>query len=320
MILLCVIIIAIPRFNRNQIWLKRPQADMAIHTAMVDHFRTGEVKEILLSKDSIAANWRPLFPFIASWLPFSPITSLSILGILSIFFSAILLKKIMSKLKITEQNNWRSIYLFIISFPTFYYTTIGYVDPGLIFFIILSIYLLVLEKELLFLPLLGLGVLMKEGIIVLIPFYIFYLLSKNKSKWNVFLKFGIICFIYLTVSFFVRKIALNATEDHAVFWQPSTDMLAYNFKRPNSWLSLFLTLGIPGIIILKNILELKRLIRIHSIVLPLISGIILSLITYSFAFISTVADGRTVWAAYPFMIPLVGLLLDNQRHGLSNDA
>ena len=38
-----------------------------------------------------------------------------------------------------------------------------------------------------------------------------------------------------------------------------------------------------------------------------------NLITYLFAFISTVADGRTVWAAYPFLIPLVGYILDNKR-------
>ena len=313
MIFICVVLIALPRFNRNQLWLERPQADMAIHSAMVDYFRTGNIQEILLSKDSIAANWRPLFPFMASWLPFSPITSLSIIGILSIFFSAMLLKKIIMRLKISNQNMWRCIYLFVISFPTFYYTTIGYVDPGLILFITLGIYLILLKKIPLFLLLFGFGVLMKEGIIVLIPFYIFYVWSNNKSKKNIFFKFGIICFIYLTVSYFIREFSLNAAEGHTLFWQPSFDMLFYNFNRPNSWLSLILTLGIPGMIVLKNASNLKQIILSHSMALPLIFGIIFSLITYLFAFISTVADGRTVWAAYPFLIPLVGYILDNRR-------
>ena len=92
-LLFCIILVSIPRFNRNQIFFKRPQADMAIHTAMVEYYRSGNVEDILLSEDSIAANWRPMFPFIASFIPLSTITSLSILGILSIFVSVIFLKK-----------------------------------------------------------------------------------------------------------------------------------------------------------------------------------------------------------------------------------
>ena len=97
--------------NRNQIFIKRPQADMAIHTAIVDYFRSGTVTEILLSKDSIAANWRPMYPFIASFMPFSPITSLSILGILSIFLTVIILKKTLLIMNIPEKRIFQGIYL-----------------------------------------------------------------------------------------------------------------------------------------------------------------------------------------------------------------
>ena len=140
-----------------------------------------------------------------------------------------------------------------------------------------------------------------------------FLLKADLFHRFTMLSFGIISFIYSTVSYFIREFSLNAAEGHTLFWQPSFDMLFYNFNRPNSWLSLILTLGIPGMIVLKNASNLKQIILSHSMALPLIFGIIFSLITYLFAFISTVADGRTVWAAYPFLIPLVGYILDNKR-------
>ena len=46
-LLFCIILITHPRFNRNQIFFKRPQADMAIHTAMVDYYRSGNIPWVL---------------------------------------------------------------------------------------------------------------------------------------------------------------------------------------------------------------------------------------------------------------------------------
>ena len=169
-LLFCIILVSLPRFNRNQLIFKRPQADMAIHTAMVKYFNTGDIDKIILSKDSIAANWRPLFPFIASLIPFNAITSLSLLGIFTIFISVIFIKKILNVLKLPKHRIYQSLYIYIFSFPVFYYTTIGYVDPGLIMMISIGIYLTITNQLKLLMFTIVSGVFMKEGIIVLILF------------------------------------------------------------------------------------------------------------------------------------------------------
>ena len=90
-------------------------------------------------------------------------------------------------------------------------------------------------------------------------------------------------------------------------------MFIYNLTRPNSWLSIILTLGLPGGFIIKRFSSLKQISQSSKNVMPLICGILAALATYLLAFISTVADGRTIWAAYPFLIPLTGLVLDLKK-------
>jgi len=311
-LLFCVIIATIPRFNRNQFFISRPPADMAIHTAMIEYYRTGEVDNILLSKHSIAANWRPLFPFIASFLPFAPITSLSILGILSIFFSVIILKRIMRQLGVDEKNIYLSLYLYIFSFPVFYYTTIGYLDPGLILLLNLGILLAIEKHTFLFYLNLALGVLMKEGIIVLLPFYWLYIIKEEAGTKKTLISIILSILIYFTISVIVRKLTFNSSLGFDVFWSPGSDMFLYNLNRINSWLSFILVMGIPLALISYNFHIFKTLIKSHQGVLPLIAGALMAVSTYGFAFISTVADGRTTWASYPFLFPIIGLIFTNK--------
>ena len=311
-LLFCLILVALPRFNRNQIFFKRPQADMAIHTAMVDYYRSGTVDDILLSKDSVAANWRPLFPYIASLIPLSAITSLSILGILSLFLSVMILKKNLHLMNIPEKRIFQGIYLFIFSFPSFYYTTIGYVDPGLIMMLTLGLYFCITNRLLFFMAVIAIGVFMKEGIIILIPVLFFYLYKSNKNLLHLFLFPSCATILYIVCSLIIRENAINSSESYQLFWSPSIEMIKYNLNRPNSWLSLFAVLGIPLGIIINNYKKLRSLIVKNIFVIPLISGILISVLMYCFAFVSTVADGRTLWASYPFIIPLAVLLMNNE--------
>ena len=311
-LLFCLILVALPRFNRNQIFFKRSQADMAIHTAMVDYYRSGTVDDILLSKDSVAANWRPLFPYIASLIPLSAITSLSILGILSLFLSVMILKKNLHLMNIPEKRIFQGIYLFIFSFPSFYYTTIGYVDPGLLMMLTLGLYFCITNRLLFFMIVISLGVFMKEGIILLIPVLFFYLYKSNKNLLYVIFFSSIATILFLVLSIIIRENAINSSESYQLFWYPSIEMLKYNINRTNSWLSIVFVLGIPLGLILMNRRKLRPLIAQNIFALPLISGILISVLMYCFAFVSTVADGRTLWASYPFIIPLAVLLMNNE--------
>ena len=311
-LLFCIILITLPRFNRNQIFFKRPQADMAIHTAMVDYYRSGNIDEILLSKDSIAANWRPLFPFIASLIPFSAITSLSLLGVLSIFISVIILKRNLQLMQIPEKNIYKAIYIYIFSFPSFYYTTIGYVDPGLIMMLTLGLYFCLSHRLFLFMIVIFFGVFMKEGIIILIPVLFFYLYKLNKNLIHISIITFVAIMLFIGLSLVIRENAINSSQSYQLFWSPSIEMIYYNINRPNSWLSFFAVMGVPIFIILKNYKKINLLISKNMFVVPLISGVFMSVLMYCFAFTSTVADGRTLWASYPFIIPLSALLMNNE--------
>ena len=312
-LLFCIILVSLPRFNRNQLIFKRPQADMEIHTAMVKYYNTGNIDEIILSKNSIAANWRPLFPFLASLIPFNAITSLSILGIFSIFISVIFIKKILNILSLPKSIIYQSLYIFIFSFPVFYYTTIGYVDPGLIMMISIGIYLTITNQLILLMITILFGVFMKEGIIVLIPFLSFYIYKLNYKYKKIIFWLFISSIFYITASVIVRKTAINASETYQLFWEPSFKMIKYNFNRDNSWLSFILVLGIPFGIIARNLSSFKFLLKENRFVLPLFTGVITAISMYFFSFISTVADGRTLWASYPFIIPIIGLVLNEER-------
>ena len=311
-LMICVICVATPRFNRNQFFIKRPLADMEIHTSMVDYFRTGHINEILLSENSIAANWRPLFPLIASFLPFVPITSMSLLGILSISLSVLLLKLTMMRIGVRTKFIYNTLFLYIFSFPVFYYTTIGYVDPGLILMLTTGIYLIISEKYILFLACLGLGVFMKEGIIVLLPFFWLYIFYKKMPKLMNILWVSMSLFVCVFMSIITRVVSINVSSGYQLFWSTSTEMLIYNLNRMNSWMSFILVMGIPLLLLLKNQKILIKIIKKNMLVIPLISGIIMAVITYGFAFISTVADGRTLWATYPFIFLIIALIFEEK--------
>jgi len=219
---------------------------------MVDYFRTGHVNEILLSKHSIAANWRPLFPLIASFLPFVPITSMSLLGILSISLSVLLLKLTMMRIGVRTKFIYNTLFLYIFSFPVFYYTTIGYVDPGLILMLTTGIYLIISEKYILFLACLGLGVFMKEGIIVLLPFFWLYIFYRKMPKLINILWVSMSLFVCVFMSIITRVVSINVSSGYQLFWSTSTEMLIYNLNRMNSWMSFILVMGIPLLLLLNN--------------------------------------------------------------------
>jgi len=156
------------------------------------------------------------------------------------------------------------------------------------------------------------GVFLKEGIVVLIPVLFFYLYKLNKNLPDIIIPISLAIILYFASSILIRINAINESESYQLFWSPSIEMIKYNLNRPNSWLSIFAVLGIPMLIIIKNFKRLSSLIEKNVFVLPLMSGVFVSVLMYCFAFTSTVADGRTLWTSYPFIIPLAVLLMNHE--------
>ena len=166
------------RFNGNQVIVKQQPYDSKYFKAYVEYFR-GQIPSEAIRP---ATNWRFLVPLMASQLPFSAPTSINIINAIFLGLSLIIFFKIQQGINVPNQLIWRSIWLFIVSFPTFYYTTIGYIDASLFLFIAASIYATLNKNAWLFTSAILIGLCVKETMVIAAPFYLVYHFKKNRKN------------------------------------------------------------------------------------------------------------------------------------------
>lgn len=301
--LILFVIITSVRFNRNNAIINRSLNDARYFIAYVEHFR-GELPSDVIRP---ASNWRMLVPFIAASLPFEPLTAINIVNQIFLLLSMVMLYHSMLYLKINKGYVWLGLMLFSVSFPAFYYTTIGYVDAGVMFFVSTCIYATIKQSWWLFMVSFVLGFLAKESIVVVLPFAVVYLFMQGKRKNAIALGLIIIA-TYLAESYWIRQYAyITPGEKNNMFWVIDPKNIGLNLKRINSLLAPILTLGLVGLIYLFNIkssIKTNKALTWASLLL-----LATTLAMYAFAFISTYADGRPFWLAYfaMIMVSMVGL-------------
>jgi hypothetical protein len=83
-------------------------------------------------------------------------------------------------------------------------------------------------------------------------------------------------------------------------WQPSLATLQANLARPRSWQSFLLTLGLPGALGIAGLFTR----RAWATLAPLAVGLLGALALFAAALLVAYADGRFIWTAYPFAIPI----------------
>lgn len=297
------VIITSVRFNRNNAIVNRPLNDARYFIAYVEHFR-GETPSDVIRP---ASNWRMLVPFMAASLPLEPLTAINIINQILLFLSMLMLYNSMLYLKISKGYVWLGLMLFSVSFPAFYYTTIGYVDAGVMFFVSTCIYATLKQSWWLFMVSFVLGFLAKESIVVVLPFAVVYLFVQGNRKNAIALGLILIA-TYLAESYWVRQYAyLTPGEKNNMFWVINPENIGYNLNRINSLLAPILTLGLVGLIYLfsiKSSIKTNKALTWASLFL-----VATTLAMYAFAFITTYADGRPFWLAYfpMIMVSMVGL-------------
>jgi hypothetical protein len=286
------------RFNRNTAIINRPLNDARYFVAYVEYFR-GEKPSYIIRP---ASNWRMLVPYVASVLPLKPLTAINITNQILLLLSMVLLYYSMLQLGIGKGYVWLGLMLFNISFPAFYYTSIGYVDAGVMFFVSAGIYTTLKKWWWLLLIAFSTGFLAKESIVVLIPFVAVYNWLQHKKKQAVLIAL-LLALIYVIESYLVRQYAyITPGEKNNLFWVVNADNISLNLHRINSLLAPILTLGLVGLIYLFNIkssLKINRPLAWASLAM-----LACCLAMYAFAFITTFADGRPLWLAYYAMIIL----------------
>lgn len=300
-----LVLICIPRFNRQDLGLSltpggKPATevlgDAAQYMSFVKYFR-GEPQTPPLRPPFA---YRPLAPFIASYLPFDEMTSINLVNFGGLLLALFFIYKTLIKLNFGFNLSILGCCLFVFAFPTFYYSTIGFIDPVMMGFTSASTYFILAREWPWFFLTLGLGLLSKETTIIILPVLILFLLFIEDTLKK---KLIIICFAViesLLILYFVRAFSLVSLQ--TMVWKPSIAQFIKNASRNRSYLSFALTLGIPGIISLVGLFRYRRQIIIH--LYPMLIGFFMSILLFVFAMFTAYADGRFIWPSVIFTIPI----------------
>jgi hypothetical protein len=291
----------LPRFNGNQLIVKQTPYDAKYFENYVEYFR-GNPLDLALRP---ATNWRFLVPLTASFLPFSGLTSINLINALFLAFGLFIFYHALQLLNITNIKKWQSIWLFLFSFPMFYYASIAYVDTALFLFIAISIYATFKKQAWLFISAILLGLCIKETIAISIPFYLFYHF-KNNRKNAVFVS-SITIVLYLCGIYLIRKYAPISDENSRNnFWTFDLKNASINFHRFNSWFSVILSFGLVGVLFFKELINKTfRHIIENPLYLACLASIGSALFLYFLSYFSTIADGRIIWLSYFYMLIVV---------------
>ena len=232
--------------------------------------------------------------------------------------SIIYIYKILVKLEIDFMLCMVGCGFYVVSFPTFYYTTIGYVDPVLIFLLTLGLYLILTNRWIFLVGVIFMGTFVKETVLILIITSAAYLFFNHQ----ILTKRGLILPLMLFVYAIGYTIARNLIPvDPAVGWTPSIETLVFNISRLRSWLSFLLTFGIHGLLAL-FIFKTKNTIWFQeksAETATLITGLFVTLLLFGYAMLSAYADGRFIWTSYPFSVPVALIVLYEMRKRRSSN-
>ena len=321
LVLLCclLVVIAYPRFNRQDMGALKSHtstehsnadvagkmSDAGKYASMVSYFR-GEAD---LSELLVPWTYRPVVPYLASWLPFEPQTSVNILNEACLMAALFLAYAFMVILGVGFGARLLACALFVVSFPTFYYGAIGYIDPVLVLFIAVALHLIVRQQWIAFavLTILASGIKESAGL-VLLPAAAF-LYARGELFRKKFILLGILTIVGYVIAYKLFQNWLLGSQDYTG-WNISWEYVLRNFGRVRSWASILLVFGPVGILALfawKAAPDSTRRKRAEMAALygGLLAGILLSV----YAMIGSLADGRSTWTMYPFAIPLAGITI-----------
>lgn len=297
-------LITVPRFNWRPLpspfnnFVGNKPFDVEQYEKYVEYFR-GSTQ--LVYELEAPFSYRPLVPYLASFLLFDALTSINLINLLILSIGLIYLIKFLLYLNIAEKLVTIGLIIFIVSFPVFYYTTSGYIDASLIGILLIINYYLFRNKYFHFLFSFLTGIFIKETIIIILPVATVYFILNEKSK-NKFVKSIFPYLLYILVVIIIRTFAPHKEN---YIWSPSIEIFIYNISRVKTYLSFILTLGIPGVLSLYLIFTDKKKNIPGGLLFPLTTGFLFSGLLWFYSVFAAYSDGRQLWTSYVFTIPLM---------------
>jgi hypothetical protein len=313
--LLCglIVVVAYPRFNRHDLPTARSAgggeplnlaSDARAYVATVAYFRGAAPRSSMQAPFA----YRVLAPFVASRLPFPPQTSLNVLNEFCLMAAMVLIYAFMARLGIGFPARIAASGLFAVSFPTFCYGAIGYVDPALVLFVAAALHLIVSNRLIAFAAATALASGIREtALLVLLPAAAFL-----HARGELFGKKSIVFIVTIPAYFLAYRLYQDWTLGSQPYggWGPTLQALAFNLGRPRSAFSMLLTFGIPGTLALfawKRAPEPFRAKRAEMAALR--GGVLAGLMLSLYSVFGSAADGRMLWTIYPFAVPLAGITI-----------
>jgi hypothetical protein len=251
--------------------------------------------------------YRPLVPLLASALPWNPLTSIDVLDIACLLLTLVLLDRLLLRAGYGTRARTLGGLLFAASFPTFYYGAIGFVDPAVLLTLTGMALAAIGGRPLAFTIWFVAGVLVKETNAVMAALPGVWAWARGEPRRSLaraaIARVAPLALLALALVAGIRMLA--PFPEPGWLWRPSAAAVLENFSRPRALLSLVLTLGLPaaaGIAALATGRAARALSPWHLRFFLAASGLAAALYLYSLT--AAYADGRVIWGAYPFLIPV----------------
>lgn len=293
----------LPRFNLNNFlntnYKTIELADQNAYIQNTEFFR-GKV-----DKPAEIFIYRPLVPWLASKFPFEAMTSINILNLLFSLFTTIILWHILSSLNFGSIQKTMLILAYLISFPVFYYSTIGYIDSAYVFILAIG-YWLTKNPDRIYLAFWALiAPWVNEKAIILLGSLALNSVFKqeNKSIFNrntltpLALLF-LFLFSHLTIRF------IFGSENPGYIWKIEMSHIEFNFTRAKSWISALLSFGVVGFLSSKIFfVNFNQKLNYRSFFSNLDNNLLLvSFMLWVYSVFAAHMDGRFLWPFHFFSV------------------
>jgi len=307
-VLLCLVFVALPRFDRHdtdfmETSLVGRGADGSVslgdapeYCNMVRFFR-GEMGQQAMTTPFA---YRPAVPFLASVLPIKdPMTALNVINLASLALAMLLLHGAM---RASGYGFWSAVVgdlIFAISFPVFYYGTIGLVDPVAVTVIAGALYGLYRQRWGFVCGCVLVGAFVKETTVIVLPVAFMHLVVTRPPK-------GWLKLLAVVVAYVVPTILVRAVLDDlpSYEWRPSLGYLQQNL-RVRALAAMGLSFGLPGLGFMLWLAgrRFRGVAMNPAVWAPMMMGVVCGIGLTAFAFVAAYADGRFLWLSSVFSIP-----------------
>jgi hypothetical protein len=235
-------------------------------------------------------------------------TAINVVNVVALLAGTWAMWILLCRLGATERLAYAGCVMFVVSFPTFYYGTIGYVDPLAITLMIAAMAAVVAGRDVVVVVMVVLAALSRESTVIVVVTAIVWLAAAGRPRREL-VRWGLAWSVGFLATVAVIRIGLQGSGTNV--WEPSLDLALSNARRPRTWLSAVLTLGVPVAVIVAMSSRLGRLDRRFLVVFGLGAG--LSVALFAYALTSAYSDGRFLWPMYVFSVPIAVLLLQASR-------